>query len=61
MSIIRDMFYGEIEIQDSFCQRQEYQRALKKLIDADLSLRQMLSEEQKALLDKAKQCGNILN
>ena len=61
MSIIRDIFYGQIEIQDTYCQRQQYRQALKDLIDADLKLQQALSDEQRDLLDEAKRRGNILN
>ena len=61
MSIIRDIFYGQIEMQDAYCQRQQYRQALKDLIDADNALRESLSEEQTVLLDEAKRRGNILN
>lgn len=61
MSIIKDIFYGQIEMQDSYCGRQQYRQALKDLIDADLKLRQALSDEQRDLLDEAKRRGNTLN
>ena len=61
MSIIKDIFYGQIEMQDSYCGRQQYRQALKDLIDADLKLQQALSDKQRDLLDEAKRRGNILN
>ena len=61
MSIIRDIFYGDTDMQDVFCKSDEYRQALKKLIDADNALRESLSADQIALLDEAKRRGNILN
>ncbi len=54
------MFYGEIDMQDSFCGGEQYRQALKDLVDADQKLRGMLSDEQIVLLDQAKQRNNIL-
>ena len=61
MSIIRDIFYGDTDMQDVFCKSDEYRQALKKLIDADNALRESLSADQIALLDAAKECNNRLN
>ena len=61
MSIIKDIFYGQIEMQDSYCGRPQYRQALKDLIDADNALRESLSADQIALFDEAKRRGNILN
>ena len=61
MSIIKDIYYGDTDMQDEFCKSEEYREALKKLIDADNSLRESLSADQIALLDAAKECNNRLN
>ena len=61
MSIIKDIFYGETDMQDTFCKKDEYRQALKELIDADNALRKSLTEEQIALLDEAKDRSSRLN
>lgn len=55
MSIIEDMYYGNIDMQDSFCENDKYRQALKKLADADLKLRGSLDGEQITLLEQARQ------
>ena len=54
MSIIEDMYYGNIDMQDSFCDNDKYRQALKALADADLKLRSSLNKEQIALLEQAR-------
>ena len=61
MSIIQDIFYGTLDMQDSACNSPQYVSALQELIAADLALRGALTEEQIQLLDSAKECGNRLN
>ena len=60
MSIITDIFYGNIDMQDAFCKSDEYRQALKKLMDADDALRGSLSADQIVLLDAAKERNNRL-
>ena len=45
MSIIKDIYYGEIDMQDSACASEQYKAALKALIDADNALREALTGE----------------
>ena len=61
MSIIKDIYYGEIDMQDSACASEQYKTALKALIEADNALREALTPEQVKLLDAAKERNNRLN
>ena len=61
MSIIKDLYYGEIDMQDAECDSTEYGLALKELIAADNALREALTPEQVILLDAAKERNNRLN
>ena len=61
MSIIKDIYYGEIDMQDSACASEQYKAALKALIEADNALREALTPEQVKLLDAAKERNNRLN
>ena len=61
MSIIKDIYYGEIDMQDSACASEQYRAELKALIEADNALREALTPEQVILLDAAKEHNNRLN
>ena len=61
MSIIKDLYYGEIDMQDSACVSEQYRDELKALIEADNALREALTPEQVKLLDAAKERNNRLN
>ena len=61
MSIIKDIYYGTIDMQDSACGSTQYKTALKALIEADNALRAALTEEQVILLDAARERNNALN
>ena len=61
MSIIKDIYYGAIEMQDSACASEQYRAELKALVEADNALRESLTPEQVRLLDTAKECNNRLN
>ena len=61
MSIIKDIYYGEIDMQDSACESEQYRTALKALVAADNALREALTPEQVKLLDAAKERNNRLN
>ena len=61
MSIIKDIYYGEIDMQDSACASEQYKAALKALIEADNALREALTPEQVKLLDAAKERNTRLN
>ena len=61
MSIIKDIYYGEIDMQDSACESEQYRIALKALVAADNALREALTPEQAKLLDAAKERNNRLN
>ena len=61
MSIITDIFFGDIDMQDAFCNSKQYHKAMKDLIEADNALRGSLSDEQIVLLGAAKECNNRLN
>ena len=61
MSIIKDIYYGAIEMQDSACASEQYRTELKALVAADNALREALTPEQVRLLDTAKECNNRLN
>ena len=45
MSIIKDIYYGEIDMQDSACESTQYKTELKALIEADNALREALTGE----------------
>ena len=60
MSIITNIFFGEIDMQDAFCNSEQYHQAMKDLIEADDKLRDALSEEQITLLNDAKEVNNRL-
>ena len=60
MSIIKDLYYGEIDMQDSGCTSERYRTELKGLVAADNALREALTEEQVKLLDAAKERNNRL-
>ena len=61
MSIIKDIYYGEIDMQDSACESTQYKAELKALIEADNALREALTGEQVKLLDAAIERNNRLN
>ena len=61
MSIIKDLYYGEIDMQDSACASERYRTELKALVAADNALREALTPEQVKLLDAAKERNNRLN
>ena len=61
MSIIKDIYYGAIDMQDAACADKQYRTALKTLVAADDALRGALTEEQVKLLDAAKERNNRLN
>ncbi len=61
MRIIKDIYYGEIDMQDSACASEQYRTALKALVAADNALREALTEAQVKLLDAAKERNNRLN
>ena len=61
MSIIKDLYYGEIDMQDSACASEQYRAELKALVAADNALREALTPEQVKLLDAAKERNNRLN
>ena len=61
MSIIKDMYYGAIDMQDSACASEQYRAELKGLVAADNALREALTPEQVKLLDAAKERNNRLN
>ena len=60
MSIIKDLYYGEIDMQDCACVSEQYRAALKALVAADNALREALTPEQVKLLDAAKERNNRL-
>ena len=61
MSIIKDLYYGEIDMQDTACASERYRTELKALVAADNALREALTPEQVKLLDAAKERNNRLN
>ena len=61
MSIIKDLYYGEIDMQDCGCTSERYRTELKGLVAADNALREALTPEQVKLLDAAKERNNRLN
>ena len=61
MSIIKDIYYGEIDMQDCACASEQYRAALKALVASDNALREVLTPEQVKLLDAAKERNNRLN
>ena len=46
MSIIKDLYYGEIDMQDTACASERYRTELKALVAADNALREALTPEQ---------------
>ena len=45
MSIIKDIYYGEIDMQNCACASEQYRAALKALVAADNALREALTGE----------------
>ena len=61
MGIIENLYYGNVDMQDTVCDSESYRAVLKELITADLKLREVMSEEQTALYDAVKECSNRLS
>ena len=61
MSIIKDIYYGTLDMQYTACASEQYRTELKALVAADDALREALTPEQVKLLDAAKELNNRLN
>ena len=61
MTILEDLYYGNLNPNESFRQNSKYSKALKALVAQEESLEETLTDEQKEIFNKLQNCQSNFN